>query len=42
MLNGRNKHLDLSKTGIEAAATDILKKIELRKQLKNTTPLNKY
>lgn len=27
LMNGRNKDLDLSKTGVEAAAADILKKI---------------
>ncbi len=42
MMNGRNKELDLSRTGVEVAAADILKKIELRKKLKNQSPLNRY
>ncbi len=42
MMNGRNKELDLSRTGVEAAAADILKKIELRKKLTNQSPLNRY
>lgn len=42
MLNGRNPHLDLSKTGTEAAAADILKKISLRKQLRSQKVLNRF
>lgn len=42
MLNGRNPHMDLSKTGTEAAAADILNKISLRKVLKNDTVLNRF
>lgn len=40
MMNGRNPQLDLSKTGIEAAAADILKKISLRTDLETDKVLS--
>lgn len=42
MMNGRNSRMDLSKTGTEVAAADILRKITLRKQLRNEALLNRY
>lgn len=42
MLNGRNPEMSLNRTGLEAAAEDILKKISLRSQLKNDTKLNYF
>lgn len=42
MMNGRNSRMDLSKTGTEVAAADILRKISLRKQLRNEALLNRY
>ena len=42
MMNGRNSRMDLSKTGTEVAAADILRKISLRKQLRNEALMNRY
>ena len=41
-LNGRNPEMSVSRTGLQLAADDILRKIELKEQLNTDGPINKY